>query len=194
MFGPHKDFKPRQFASDGQRARAIWRAGDGDGDGEPYHIERIKHTKHGHPTWMFYIENTTTPIVRGSEEEPPHYVYLDDRACFDIWSSNAYTGQERCEFWPFDFDKQGNVRSGRPNRGNPSYADEANKKYNVGKVRIKAKTYTFSGAPQVTPSKPTASIWKSNEGTDNLAPYIVAFSSRGPNPVTPSILKVPNVS
>ncbi|XWS74904.1 hypothetical protein CRYUN_Cryun01aG0038500 [Craigia yunnanensis] len=38
-------------------------------------------------------------------------------------------------------------------------------------------------------STPTATIFKSNEVNDSLAPYIVSFSSRGPNPITPDILK-----
>ncbi|XWS07697.1 hypothetical protein CRYUN_Cryun41cG0012200 [Craigia yunnanensis] len=38
-------------------------------------------------------------------------------------------------------------------------------------------------------STPTATIFKSNEANDSLAPYIVSFSSRGPNPITPDILK-----
>ncbi|KAI6669312.1 hypothetical protein NL676_004197 [Syzygium grande] len=37
-------------------------------------------------------------------------------------------------------------------------------------------------------SGPTATIHKSYEGHDDLAPYVVSFSSRGPNPVTPDIL------
>ncbi|TQD89418.1 hypothetical protein C1H46_025061 [Malus baccata] len=36
---------------------------------------------------------------------------------------------------------------------------------------------------------PTATIWKSTEGMDALAPYVPPFSSRGPNPNTPNILK-----
>ncbi|KAM1141454.1 hypothetical protein FF1_041355 [Malus domestica] len=36
---------------------------------------------------------------------------------------------------------------------------------------------------------PTATIWKSTEGRDALAPYVPSFSSRGPNPNTPNILK-----
>ncbi|XP_050156053.1 cucumisin-like isoform X4 [Malus sylvestris] len=36
---------------------------------------------------------------------------------------------------------------------------------------------------------PTATIWKSTEGMDALAPYVPSFSSRGPNPNTPNILK-----
>ncbi|PON49818.1 Subtilase [Parasponia andersonii] len=36
---------------------------------------------------------------------------------------------------------------------------------------------------------PIGSISKSNEATNKLAPLVVSFSSRGPNPVTPNILK-----
>ncbi|XP_058762391.1 cucumisin-like [Vicia villosa] len=36
---------------------------------------------------------------------------------------------------------------------------------------------------------PTATIFKSEEIEDSLSPYVASFSSRGPNPVTPNILK-----
>ncbi|KAK8487222.1 hypothetical protein V6N11_013945 [Hibiscus sabdariffa] len=35
----------------------------------------------------------------------------------------------------------------------------------------------------------TATIFKSDEGNDTMAPYVASFSSRGPNPITPDILK-----
>ncbi|XP_031274042.1 cucumisin-like [Pistacia vera] len=38
-------------------------------------------------------------------------------------------------------------------------------------------------------STATATLFKSHEATDTSAPYIVSFSSRGPNPVTSDILK-----
>ncbi|KAL5747947.1 hypothetical protein ACOSQ2_025244 [Xanthoceras sorbifolium] len=37
---------------------------------------------------------------------------------------------------------------------------------------------------------PTATISKSEEGKDSFAPYVVSFSSRGPNPTTTDILKL----
>ncbi|XP_054799595.1 LOW QUALITY PROTEIN: cucumisin-like [Prosopis cineraria] len=40
---------------------------------------------------------------------------------------------------------------------------------------------------------PTATIYKSNEGKDSLSPYVASFSSRGPNMITPDILK-PDIS
>ncbi|XP_050387592.1 subtilisin-like protease SBT4.3 isoform X2 [Argentina anserina] len=36
---------------------------------------------------------------------------------------------------------------------------------------------------------PTATIWKSEETNDALAPYVPGYSSRGPNPLNPNILK-----
>ncbi|XP_016650123.1 PREDICTED: cucumisin-like [Prunus mume] len=36
---------------------------------------------------------------------------------------------------------------------------------------------------------PTATIFKSTEDIDTLSPYVPSFSSRGPNPVTPNLLK-----
>ncbi|GMI72582.1 hypothetical protein like AT5G59100 [Hibiscus trionum] len=35
----------------------------------------------------------------------------------------------------------------------------------------------------------SATIFKSDEGNDTMAPYVASFSSRGPNPITPDILK-----
>ncbi|BFG41039.1 hypothetical protein CerSpe_273130 [Prunus speciosa] len=37
---------------------------------------------------------------------------------------------------------------------------------------------------------PTATIFKSTEGIDTLSPYVPSFSLRGPNPITPNILKL----
>lgn len=39
-------------------------------------------------------------------------------------------------------------------------------------------------------SNATATIYKSNEANDTSAPYVVSFSSRGPNAFTPDVLKV----
>ncbi|KAI3910446.1 hypothetical protein MKX01_034840 [Papaver californicum] len=40
-----------------------------------------------------------------------------------------------------------------------------------------------------TTKNPVASILKSTDGKDGLAPFVVSFSSRGPNPITSDILK-----
>ncbi|XP_060675801.1 cucumisin-like [Ziziphus jujuba] len=41
----------------------------------------------------------------------------------------------------------------------------------------------------VTGSKPIATTYRSEEVTDTQSPYIPSFSSRGPNPITPNLLK-----
>ncbi|KAH7537181.1 hypothetical protein FEM48_Zijuj03G0064900 [Ziziphus jujuba var. spinosa] len=42
----------------------------------------------------------------------------------------------------------------------------------------------------VTGSKPIATTYRSEEVTDTQSPYIPSFSSRGPNPITPNLLKI----
>ncbi|GMN41406.1 hypothetical protein TIFTF001_010638 [Ficus carica] len=49
----------------------------------------------------------------------------------------------------------------------------------------RAKLYVYLNSTR----KPTGSIWKSKEKIDKLAPYVPSYSSRGPNPITPDILK-----
>lgn len=41
-----------------------------------------------------------------------------------------------------------------------------------------------------TTRSPTATIFRSDQLNETLAPYVVSFSSRGPNPITMDILKV----
>lgn len=41
-----------------------------------------------------------------------------------------------------------------------------------------------------TTRSPTATIFRSDQVTDTFAPYVVSFSSRGPNPITKDIIKV----
>ncbi|PON53873.1 Subtilase [Trema orientale] len=48
-----------------------------------------------------------------------------------------------------------------------------------------AKVYLYINSSR----KPTATISRSKEGPNKLAPYIASFSSRGPHPYTPNILK-----
>ncbi|KAI9078364.1 hypothetical protein K1719_039740 [Acacia pycnantha] len=53
-------------------------------------------------------------------------------------------------------------------------------------ISSKDVAYAF---PLPCTKQPTATIFKSNEGKDPLSPYVASFSSRGPNPITPDILK-----
>lgn len=49
--------------------------------------------------------------------------------------------------------------------------------------------YCFYGC-HVWNRNPTATIFKTTVEDDQFAPFVVTFSSRGPNPATPDILKV----
>jgi hypothetical protein len=125
--------------SDGKRMRVVWRVGDGDGDPSAHLVKQNMNLIRGHPTWKVFINEVEPLIVRGSEEEPPHYVYLDDRACYTIWCSKAYTNAELRKFWPWDFNHQGHIKQGRLNRGNPAYLDDSCTELAKGQLRSKGK-------------------------------------------------------
>ncbi|KAF2744621.1 hypothetical protein M011DRAFT_460661 [Sporormia fimetaria CBS 119925] len=151
---PEDEERP-ELMSDGKRMRTVWQPSDGDGDSSSAVLERSLSLVRGHPTWKLFMDEISLPIVRGTDEEPPHYVYLDDRACYAIYCSNAYTHEEMRKFWPFDYNHQGHIKQGRPNRGNPAYLDDSRLEFVQGKLRAKGKWYTFSGAPEVTEYRPT---------------------------------------
>jgi hypothetical protein len=52
--------------------------------------QRCLTTVNGHPTWKLYCGDVPNSIVIG-KKEPPHFVYLDDRACHDVLASHAYS-------------------------------------------------------------------------------------------------------
>jgi hypothetical protein len=141
--------------SDGRRMRVVWRPGDGDGNPNQQIVTRYLNLVNGHPTWRIYTSNIKLPITRGSPEEPPHYCYLDDRACYAIYCSEAYTLKEKGEFWPSDFNKFGNIRKVRLNRGSKAYLEGSNMVLAQVKLRGLEKWYTFSGAPEVTEYEPS---------------------------------------
>lgn len=140
--------------SDGKRMRMVWRPSDGDGDPSPHLVERTMQLVGGHPTWKIYMGKVSLPIVRGGKDEPPHYVYLDDEACNAIYCSKAYSNTDLREFWPWDFNHQGNIKQGRKNRGRPAWLDDSFSVFAQGQLRGMGKWYTFSGAPEVTEYKP----------------------------------------
>lgn len=91
--------------------REIWQPDDVDGlqNGEiPHtlnHLERFR-----------FFQHDIGPIIR-KDNSPPRHVILDDKACYDILQSKAYTAKERGKYWIHDFATGGNIRIGRINRG-----------------------------------------------------------------------------
>jgi hypothetical protein len=138
--------------SDGKRMRVLWSKGHGDGDPSVYLIERSMNNLTGHPTWKLFCGDIFGTIVR-EKNEPPRYVYLDDRACYDIWKSREYDREEQKTFWPFDFDYLGNIKTARTNKGRPAYVDDACTQYATGSLRDKKKVYVFSGASDYRPNR-----------------------------------------
>jgi hypothetical protein len=134
--------------------RAVWRPECGDGEAVQHIIDRSKTTLRGHPTWKLFVDTIPQPIVRGSKQEPPRYVYLDDQACYTVWKSQQYTDTELQLYWPFDFDHQGNIKTGRPHRGRPAWTDSEVPEIAKGRLRGKGKWYEFSGEPETTDYRP----------------------------------------
>ncbi|PON53865.1 Subtilase [Trema orientale] len=83
----------------------------------------------------------------------------------------------------------GDILNGAVGVVTPAYAGESASAFPIPESSLRledsAKVYLYINSTR----KPSASISKTNEGSNKLAPYIVSFSSRGPNPITPNILK-----
>ena len=139
--------------SDGKRLRILWQESHGNGDPSPHLIDRCRSTVKGHPTWKLFCGFVPNPIVR-EQNEPPYFVYLDDRACYAIWISLQYNKHELRKFWPFDFDNLGKIKTARPNRGRPAYLDDSCTEYAQGTMRDKKMVYIFSGCPEYMPARP----------------------------------------
>ncbi|PVI04136.1 hypothetical protein DM02DRAFT_669324 [Periconia macrospinosa] len=145
--------EPKQV-SDGKHMRLVWQPTDGEGEASAHLIQRSMTTLRGHPTWKLYMEDIKLPIDRESADAPPRYVYLDDKACYTIYASGAYKPHELKEYWPFDFNINGIIKSGRMNRGRPAWEDEENKIYHKVPIRGKGKTYEMVGELEVGPYEP----------------------------------------
>ncbi|KAI4686024.1 uncharacterized protein J4E88_003861 [Alternaria novae-zelandiae] len=135
------------MVSDGKRMRILWRDGDGNGDSNKAFVMRSKTTVRGHPTWKMYMAKVPRPVIYG-RQEPPRYVYLDDKACYAVYNSQTYTAKELSTFWPYDFDNLGNIKASRPNRGRPAYLENSTTVFARGPLRrSKLTEYEFCGRP-----------------------------------------------
>jgi len=135
---------------DGKRQREIWRPSDGNGDADPLKIEKniVKSGSGGHPTWKIFIGGVDTPFV-GGKNEPPAFVYLDDRGCYDVLDSHLYAGTKMGKLWPYDFTAHGQVRKERPNRGRTAYLSDGSTLATWGQGAN--NIYTFKGGPLQSP-------------------------------------------
>jgi hypothetical protein len=113
----------RPMMWDGKIERAIWRPGDGNGDPNVELFEKSQYLGRGHPTWKLFVGDVPEDITIG-ENEPPRYVYLDDKAAYAILNSSAYTNRKKQLYWGMDYNNSGRMKRGRPNRGRPAYKDD----------------------------------------------------------------------
>lgn len=113
----------RPMMWDGKVERAIWRPSDGNGDPNVELFEKSQYLGRGHPTWKLFVGDVSEGITIG-ENEPPRYVYLDDKAAYAILNSSAYTNREKQSYWGMDYNNSGRMKRGRPNRGRPAYKDD----------------------------------------------------------------------
>ncbi|KAF2136215.1 uncharacterized protein K452DRAFT_302947 [Aplosporella prunicola CBS 121167] len=153
---------------DGKTSRPTWKIDDGNGDPNPGLVEKNRNRKTGHPTWKLYTRNVPNPIQKGADE-PPLYVYLDDRAAYDILQqSSVYNAHERHRNWPFDFDSQGKIPASRPNRGRPVYEPGSNSSF-VALTKRGGGQYWLCGALPAppAPSSSKASSSKASSVSDN---------------------------
>ena len=135
------------MVSDGKRMRILWGDDDGNGDSNKVFVTRSKTTVRGLPTWKMYMGKVPRPIIYG-RRGPLRYVYLDDKACYAVYSSQTYTAKELSTFWPYDFDNLGNIKANRPNRGRPAYLENSTTVFARGSLRRdKTAEYEFCGRP-----------------------------------------------
>lgn len=126
---PQKAERPK--LSDGKVDRLIWQPSDGNGDSTPVLIEQTLNKKKGHPTWKLFTGGSGPQQLSGTY--PPRFVYLDDKAAWDIWSSKTWTRHDRHRFWPYDFTAHGKISIKRPNRGRAAYEQDGRTYASVSK-------------------------------------------------------------
>lgn len=163
----------RRKMFDGERERELWLPGDGPGDSDLDLVKSSVDRVGGHPTWRIYANDIPGGIVEGGQK-PPTRVYLDDKACFDIIQSRAFSGHSKGRNWPFDFTQHGGIRATRPNRGRPALLSDG---ITIGTCTKPSGTYFFWGADG-DPSKK-----KKHRATSANLDDVEIESPRSPGPM-----------
>ncbi|KAI5211008.1 hypothetical protein AUEXF2481DRAFT_4362 [Aureobasidium subglaciale EXF-2481] len=102
-------------------AREIWRPGDGDGVRDNEFPDGLSFKER----YRFF--QSDIGAIRRGVNSPPHFVALDDKAVWDIASSNQYSLKDRGQFWPLDFKANGGVRIARLHKGRAARVDKETK-------------------------------------------------------------------
>ena len=91
--------------------------------------------------------------IRRDVNEPPKYVVLDDRACYEVQISDMHR-KTLAESYTYDFASAGKIRARRPHRGRGAIGDPdapGDEKYLFGKTGVKEDRYYFTGEKDYRP-------------------------------------------
>lgn len=126
--------------------------------------------------------------------EPPHFVFLDDRAAYAV-SQSDITRLRKGLFWPHDSNETGQIRARRPNRGLPVAAHPKKRGDDIF-------AYTFTGHKKVEKTKYVFSgdknwkeiIYKDVESGTSSAPvsYTTTAAAAGHATVSPGTATTPD--
>ncbi|KAK4893970.1 hypothetical protein LTR27_007776 [Elasticomyces elasticus] len=145
--------------------REVWRPGDGDGlENADFH-GRIGPPLPPEQRWRLYQSSNAQKVSKTNP--PPAFVLLDDRAAREVVESDI-PARTKLRNWPWDFAKNGDIRSRRPHCGRPAIRNArliGNERYYWSLHGSKKERYYFTGKkdyqpivykmPEPTPPKPT---------------------------------------
>ncbi|KXT17092.1 hypothetical protein AC579_4318, partial [Pseudocercospora musae] len=131
--------------------REIWRPGDGDGN------QRTEYFDRGHPVpaeqrWRIF-QSDIGEISWVKENFPPRFVWLDDRAAFEVSKSDIPKARIQ-QWWPHDFGSPCKIRKNRVHIGRPAIKDgkaEGDARYESVQLTGKAGIYYFTGQKDYEP-------------------------------------------
>ncbi|KAK5706048.1 hypothetical protein LTR97_001034 [Elasticomyces elasticus] len=145
--------------------REVWRPGDGDGlENADFH-GRIGPPLPLEQRWRLYQSSNAEKVSKTNA--PPAFVLLDDRAAREVVESDI-PARTKLRNWPWDFAKNGDIRSRRPHCGRPAIRNArliGNERYYWSLHGSKKERYYFTGEkdyqpivykmPKPTPPKPS---------------------------------------
>ncbi|KAK5735086.1 hypothetical protein LTR17_008422 [Elasticomyces elasticus] len=145
--------------------REVWRPGDGDGlENADFH-GRIGAPLPLEQRWRLYQSSNAEKVSKTNA--PPAFVLLDDRAAREVVESDI-PARTKLRNWPWDFAKNGDIRSRRPHCGRPAIRNArliGNERYYWSLHGSKKERYYFTGKkdyqpivykmPEPTPPQPS---------------------------------------
>ncbi|CZT25164.1 uncharacterized protein RCC_10893 [Ramularia collo-cygni] len=166
--------------------REVWRPGDGDGSQITEYYQRTGPVLPVDQRWRIFQSNIGPIGLGKGKTEPPRFVFLDDRAAFEVLTSDIQRIRLNHD-WPHDFAANGRIRARRTHRGRPAIKDPLTSEYHSAPLTNTSK-YHFTGekdykpviyrVPPPTPSEPTVEeIIRKRKAED--AADLTLYNARG---------------